>query len=57
MSVVMCPESGINNFSYIFLYNFDTSLIITLTSLKTSTHVANTHMQGLLSQNVDIGFS
>ena len=54
MSVIISPEFENNHFSCIFI---DISLTITLTYLKIDTHFANTHWEGIVSQNSDIVFS
>ena len=41
---------------HIYFLNIDISLIMTVTCLKISTRDATTHLEGMVSQNVDLGF-
>ena len=54
MSVIMCPEFENNN---LFIYIFLTSISRLLLHLHSSTHIANTHLEGSVSQKFDIGLS
>ena len=57
----VCGTAWVQNWKIIIFHihflNIDISLAMALTYLKTSTHIANTHLEGSVSQNVDIYFS
>ena len=48
---------GKYSFFHIYFVNVDFSPIMKFTGMKTAMHVAETHCEGRVSQNVDVVFS
>ena len=42
---------------HIYFFNMDISLIINITGMRIAIHLAETHLEGRVSQNFDTGLS
>ena len=55
---MLCNYAGIKQYTFFFFKdNIDISLIMLLKCSKSFTRVVKTHLEGSMSQNVDMGFS
>ena len=52
-----CAKDSEKHIFHIYFLNMDISLIMTITGMEIAIHVAETHLEGRVSQNFDIGLS
>ena len=55
MVAIKCAENWEKQISHKHFFNMDISLIMKITGMKIAIHVAETRLEGRVSQNFDLG--